>query len=247
VLNQLLFVPLGIGDAFSEKYYSSSLFVQYQNFAIAVDCPHPFRKILKEAAVQSKMDISLQRINAVVLTHLHADHSSGLEGVGFYSKYVEHSKMTLAAHSDVMQSIWPEHLQGTMAPLCEQPERQRRFEDFFTPVKMDVNHPVSIGPFLISCRLTRHHVPTTALKIEAGGKILGYSADTAFDPELIEWLSGADIIIHETNTGSHTPYEQLNALPDQLKEKMRLIHYPDTFDKKKSTIEPLDQGCIYRL
>jgi len=83
------------------------------------------------------------------------------------------------------------------------------------------------------------------LKIRAGNATLGYSADTSFDPSLIEWLSDADLIIHETNVATHTPYARLAALPAPLRKKMRLIHYPDDFDPASSCIECLEQGRPY--
>jgi ribonuclease BN (tRNA processing enzyme) len=90
-----------------------------------------------------------------------------------------------------------------------------------------------------------HSLPTTALRIRAGGRSLGYSADTSFDPTLIDWLAQADLVIHETNHGIHTPYEKLAELPADLRERMRLIHYPDDFDLKASAIVPLRQGdCL---
>ena len=104
---------------------------------------------------------------------------------------------------------------------------------------------VSIPSFAIECQKTIHHIPTTAFRIRAGGRCLGYSADTAFDPGLIEWLSAADLVVHETNLGVHTPYERLAALPEALRARMRLIHYPDDFDTKVSVIEALRQGQRY--
>jgi ribonuclease BN (tRNA processing enzyme) len=80
---------------------------------------------------------------------------------------------------------------------------------------------------------------------------VGYSADTAFDPSLIDWLSSADLLVHEVttlvHTGVHTPYEKLAALPAELLTKMRLIHYPDDFDAIGSVIEPLRQGQCFTL
>ena len=78
-----------------------------------------------------------------------------------------------------------------------------------------------------------------------GGRTLGYSADTAFDPGLIAWLAEADLFIHETNYGVHTPYASLAALPADLRARMRLIHYPDAFDLAHSTIEPLEERRVY--
>ena len=64
---------------------------------------------------------------------------------------------------------------------------------------------------------------------------------------LIEWLSPADLIIHETNVGLHTPYEKLAALPKHLRDKMRLNHYPDDFNLDSSAIAPLRQGQVYEV
>jgi len=108
---------------------------------------------------------------------------------------------------------------------------------------------VPCGPFSIECRKTIHHVPTTALRVRhaASGRTLGHSADTAFEPALIEWLARADLVVHETNYGVHTPYEKLAALPEDLRARMRLIHYPDDFDLAASVIEPLHQGRVYHV
>ena len=107
--------------------------------------------------------------------------------------------------------------------------------------------PTEFGPFAIECRPTRHSIPTRALRIRAGGRCLGLSADTAFDPALIDWLAEADLIVHETGHGPHTPYEKLAELPARLRAKMRLIHYPDDFDAAASLIEPLVPGRSYAV
>ena len=92
-------------------------------------------------------------------------------------------------------------------------------------------------------------MPTTAFRIPAGGRTLGFSADTAYDPTLIDWLAPADLIVHEAttmaHTGVHTPYEKLAALPAELRSRMRLTHLPDDFDAASSVIEPLRQGRCY--
>jgi ribonuclease BN (tRNA processing enzyme) len=81
--------------------------------------------------------------------------------------------------------------------------------------------------------------------------VLGFSADSAYDPNLIEWLATADLIVHEATTlplpGLHTPYEKLATLPGSLRAKMRLTHLPDDFDAATSAIEPLRQGRIYEV
>jgi ribonuclease BN (tRNA processing enzyme) len=99
--------------------------------------------------------------------------------------------------------------------------------------------------------MTRHPVPTTAFRITACGRVLGLSADTAFDPALIDWFASADLIVHEVTTFPssevHTPYLNLAALPAAIRSKMRLNHYSDDFDLDASTIEPLHEGRFYEV
>ena len=135
-----------------------------------------------------------------------------------------------------------------MAELIDpetKPLPRMTFGDYFDWSPLEETSTATFGPFSIECRRTIHHIPTTALRIRAAGRCLGYSADTAFDPGLIEWLAEADLVVHETNYGAHTPYEKLAALPAPLRARMRLIHYPDDFDVAASVVEPLRQGCRY--
>ncbi len=121
---------------------------------------------------------------------------------------------------------------------------EQTLDDFIEITELDESGPVQFGPFAIECRRTIHPVPTFALRIGAGGRTLGLSSDTAFDPDLIAWLAGADVIVHEANRGIHTAYEQLVALPEDVRRKLRLTHYADDFDTSSSAIEPLVPGRI---
>lgn len=242
-------LPLGVGDAFSALYYSSCLAVHSQGCWLLVDCPHPIRKILREGSYAAGTPLDLEHITTAIITHLHSDHCSGVEGYGFYNRYLLGRKASLLAHPTVAATIWPRHLSAGMEWSISEsdlPPKQRTLEDFFDLQYLQEEGVVEVGPFRVECRPTRHSVPTYALRLHAGGRTLGYSADTAFDPSLIEWLATADLVIHETSNGSmHTPYHCLAALPAELRRKMRLIHYPDTFDLASSVIECLRQGqCV---
>ena len=238
-------LPLGVGDAFSARWYSSCLAVEHDGRWILVDCPHPIRKMLAEA----DLELDLDRVEAVALTHLHADHASGLEGYGYFAHFALHRRALIAAHPPVVERLWDGHLAAGMERLVtgERPAR-RTLGDYFELLPLHVGEAIEVGPFTVECRPTRHHIATTAFRIRGGERTLGYSADTAFDPELIEWLAEADLVIHETNYGSqHTAYEKLAELPAALRAKMRLIHYPDDFDLGASVIEPIEQGRVYEV
>ena len=243
------FLALGVGDAFSARYYSSCLALQAEGAWLLIDCPHPIRKVLREASATAGITLDVGDFHSLVLTHLHTDHCSGVEGFGYYFYFGLKRRAPLIAHAEVAARLWEGHLAGGMEWFMSTdvtaPLERRTLDDYFELTTMTEQKPIQTGPFTIECRKTLHSVPTTALRIRAAGRTLGYSCDTAYDPSLIDWLAPADRIIHETNLGIHTPYEKLAALPESLQKKMLLIHYPDDFEAEGRTIQPLRQGQFY--
>ena len=204
------------------------------------------------AGIPSPLDID--QILGVAISHLHADHACGLEDFGFYCYYTLGRPAKLLMHPEVSARAWDGLLAAGMELVQEgpdQPPARQSFEQFFELTALDESRPVSFGPFSIRCRRTIHSVPTTAFKIQAGGRTIGISSDTAYDPTLIDWLSESDLIIHEATSlkesALHTPYEKLAALPESLRARMRLTHYSDDFELGSSVIEPLRQGLCYTL
>jgi phosphoribosyl 1,2-cyclic phosphodiesterase len=248
----LRFIPLGVGDAFSALYYSSSLLViateDSREHRLLIDFPDPLRKVLREATTATGLDLSIETIHTALLTHLHGDHVNGLECFGFYKRFVEGSRPLLAVAEPVLAELWDGRLCAAMRQL-KTPNGTTHalaLDDYFDIQTLTQAASNRIGPFHIEIRPTLHHIPCFALRITASGRTLAYSCDTAFDPGLIEWLeAGSDLIVHETNLGMHTPYESLVALPEKIRQRMRLIHYHDQFDAERSAIECLRQGRIY--
>lgn len=241
-------IVLGVGDTFSERHHSTAVLLVCDGFQLAIDCPDMYRSVLRDAAERAGRPLPIAGIDHVLITHVHGDHMNGLEGFAFYKHFAEGKRVQLVTSPEVRQSIWDERLKASMSVLWNgQQFRELSFDSYFEHIPLDWNAAITVGPFRIWARRTIHHVPTSALLIQAGGRLLGYSSDTAFDPELIAFLEPADLIIHETNFGpAHTPYAALAALPELLRARMRLIHYPDSFDIAASNIAVVREGEILR-
>src|SRR5262245_8620681 len=114
-------VPLGVGDAFSALRYSSCLAVapgdSFDDGWLLVDCPHPIQKMMREAGQAAGVKIEPHRLLGVVLTHLHADHASGLEGLAYWSFFYLQRKLPLYAHPSVAARLWDGHLAAGMEQL----------------------------------------------------------------------------------------------------------------------------------
>lgn len=251
-MSEVRLIPLGVGDAFSARHYTTCLALGVDDEWILLECPHPVRKMLREASTAAGYPLDLDKISAVAVSHLHADHSSGLEDFGYYSYYMLGRRARLLMHPRVSAKLWDGQLSAGMGEVqigSGSPLVTRRFDEFFDLTALSESAPVAAGPFSIECRATIHPIPTTAFRIRAGGRTLAFSADSAFDPTLIDWLAAADLIVHETTTHAesvvHTPFEKLAALPASIRDKMRLIHYPDDFKANPTIVEPLQQGQCY--
>ena len=240
---------LGVGDTFSEVHYPTSLLLMHEGFHLAIDCPDMYRRVLHDAREKSGRDVRLSQIDDLLLTHVHGDHMNGLEGAGFFKHFAQGRRLRLHCAPEVHEGLWEHRLRLSMGQLYDGKTLvPKTMEHYFEHHPIPWSVPTQIGPFTITTRLTKHHVPTSALRVEAGGRILGYSCDTAFDPHLIEWLASADFIIHETNLGpAHSAAEELNCLPASLRDKMGLVHYPDPFDVDGQHIRVLREGEVLEV
>ncbi|MCC7074860.1 MAG: ribonuclease Z [Deltaproteobacteria bacterium] len=246
----LTLLPLGTGDAFSATRHSCASALIHESAAgravLVIDCPHPLRKMLREASAISGIPLDVPDLSACVLTHLHADHASGVEGYLWYSLFVVGSVGTLAVHDDVRQRLWEGHLAGGMETLRSEDGGVQRLtlDAVARCVRLDDHAPTSIGPFTVELRRTLHHIPTFAVRVRVGGASVAFSADTAWDPSLVAWLLEADLAVHETGHGGggHTPLDRLAALPAEDRARMRLTHFADDLDVSSLPITHLEAG-----
>ncbi|MDR3635770.1 MAG: MBL fold metallo-hydrolase [Isosphaeraceae bacterium] len=253
-MSAVCLIPLGVGEAFAARHYTTCLALGVDDDWLLIECPHPIRKMLREATTAAGRPFDLDRVRGVAVSHLHADHACGLEDFGFYSYFALGRRATVLAHPDVSARLWDGLLAAGMDTTRVGPGTPpiaRRLDDYFDVISLCKTSPVVFGPFAVECRPTFHPIPTTAFRIRVAGRTVGFSADTAFDPALIDWLDAADLIVHEATTndltGVHTPYSRLATLPESLRRKMRLIHYPDGFEDEPRAIEPLHQGRCYEV
>src|SRR5262245_39154179 len=138
----LRLVALGVGDAFSALHYSTALaLVSGDGAWLLVDCPHPIRKVLREASLSSGVELPFERLVGVAVTHLHADHASGLEGLGYFHRYA------LRRAGGVLLFA---------GPLVAEQFRLRPEAECFTIHPVAEGTTVAAGPFQIRARAVRH-------------------------------------------------------------------------------------------
>lgn len=243
-------LPLGIGNAFTRRYFNSSFLVICGGRAHLIDAPAPLRHIFKSAGETAGLaGLDIDAVDSLLLTHLHGDHCNGVEELGFWRRfYSEERKPSLYMLPELMKPLWENRLRASMA--TEGDPEVSTLESYFELHAVAPGQPTDLGtPGLrVEVRYTIHFVPCIGFRLSYNGYSVGYSCDTAFDPGMIDFLKGCDLIIHEAGVGpGHTPLENLIGLPESVRTKMRLIHVPDEHDVALSPIPVLEQGKLLRI
>jgi ribonuclease BN (tRNA processing enzyme) len=141
-------------------------------------------------------------VDAIVVTHLHADHCIDLTayivalryGGGGHRAEGPQARIPLIGPSGTR-----DRLEAAYDPLARKLRLQELF-GFTTPSSGE------LGPFALSFVTVNHPIPTSAVRITHGDRSLVYSADTGESPELVSLAHGADVFLCEASFGPDDEY-----------------------------------------
>ncbi|GGH25969.1 MBL fold metallo-hydrolase [Paenibacillus segetis] len=237
---------LGTGGAFAKKYYNNNGLLYTGEFTLLIDCG------ITAPLALHQLGISLDRVDAILITHIHGDHVGGLEELAFRMKYTIGRKPVLYIEERLVKPLWENTLKGGMGQ-----DGADSLEDYFEVRRLTEGHPITLCPNLTIELIQTPHIPgKNSFSLYINDEVF-YSADMTFQPELLQQLvyrRGCRKILHEvqlTGPGEvHTTLQELLSLPKDIRAKISLMHYGDEmelFVGQTGEMQFLKQHEIYML
>lgn len=207
------------------KRRRSSLHVQTEGCHVVIDTSLDFR--------EQALTYRIPRIDAVLVTHSHADHIFGLDDIRRYNT-----------------------LQGAMIPVYASAGTVADLKRIFTYVNtehpepgvfrprlnfVEVSTPFDVGPFRVEPLPVLHgRVETFGFRLDAGGRSLGYVPDCKrMSDEVVERFRGVDVMIldglrHRPHPTHHTLEEAVALLKRIGARHSYLTHLCHDLDHEES-------------
>ena len=198
---------------------ASCYLVEHDGFRLVLDLGHGSLGALQR-------HISLAQIDAVVLSHLHADHCIDLTAL-----HVAHQYGNLGFDGPI-PVFGPEATAERVASGYGMASTRPLAASFAFG---EVAAAASIGPFRVRAEPVAHPIEAFGIRVEAGGASLVYSGDTGPCRALDELASGADVLLAEASfvhgrenpRGLHmTGREAGQAAADAEARRLVITHVP---------------------
>ena len=146
-----------------------------------------------QGVIRSLQDmLDPHQLTAVVIGHMHADHSLDLVGLRYLYPWGEPAADPLPVH------LPPGGRARLDALATGISERVGFFDDAYAIDEYDPSEPLVIGPLRIRFNRGRHYVPAWGLTVEApDGARLAYTGDTGPSDSVVAFSTDADLLLIE--------------------------------------------------
>jgi ribonuclease Z len=217
---------LGSGAAYSDGARTTTMLaLEGPSGIVIVDCG---ADVVQRLLVH---DLDPLRVAALIVTHEHADHVSGLPLM------VE--RLWMAGRREPLPVIGIEPAIAVAQRLHDAfdtrdwpgyagIEARTIAHEQGTVVLEDADWRITSAP-------GTHSVPVIGLRIEATrGAVVAYSCDTAYDPRIVALARNADLLLHEAagEGPMHTTPSQAAQVADEANaDRLVLVHLPHGFDE----------------
>jgi len=212
---------LGTGEAFDENYLNNSSLVLTGKTALLLDCG-------MSAPYQLwKYNNNQNLLEAVFISHFHADHCFGLPAL--------------------LTRMWEEKRKKDLTIISSNGRDIKRLIDFgYKNIYSKLGFKIifqkyrnlNINDLSLSFAKTKHSIGNYAVKVEGQGKSICYSGDGMFSEEAKELYRGCDLLIHEAyllnkKKEGHACIKDLIRMAEQNNIKCLALTHINRFLRKK--------------
>ena len=216
----------------------SGYLVQEDEFTLLLDCGNGVFSKLRD-------HIDYVEVDAVLISHLHADHFLDLVPFIYALTYAPRQQPVPVAG-------WP----GTSEPARPELHAPAGAQDMFRQIvscwgndglidgafALNEYEPwdeLNLGPFQVRFCEVPHYTPTFAVELSAADRRFTYSADCSPNLELVEFARGTDLLLIEATLprpertgerGHLTPAEAGEHGRQSAAKRMVITHFSDELD-----------------
>lgn len=234
---------LGTGSAFAKRYYNNNALLFSNGHTAMLDCG------ITAPLALHQLNKTFNDIDALLISHIHADHVGGMEEFAFQMKFSYKRSVPLFVPASLIEPLWESTLKGGLMQ-----EDLQSLGDYFDVRPLSEGESREIIPGLTVRPIqTKHITGKPSFSYLLNGTFF-YSADMKFDAELLQSLvaDGCEVIFHDCQLkppgAVHTTLEQLLSLPADLQERIWLMHYDDTmpqYEGRTGAMRFVEQHRVY--
>lgn len=180
----------GSGDAFGTGgRFNTCLLVDAPESRFAVDFG------ASSMIALHRLGVAHNDLDAVLLSHHHADHAAGLPSLILDATLVTRRQHPLVIAGPVGTRDYLERLMETLFPGASviRPRFELRIEE------IETGRPVRLGAIELRTYPAEHTPETnpTSMRISVGGKVIAFTGDSAWTEHIPALSAGADLLISE--------------------------------------------------
>ncbi|XXM73967.1 MBL fold metallo-hydrolase [Lysinibacillus sphaericus] len=159
---------------------STGYLLEHNGFTLLLDCGSGVLSQLQKYTDPTDLD-------ALLISHYHPDHIADvgvLQHALLIQYFLGNSKGTLPVYA---------HNEDTLG------FKSLTYRDLMKAHAYNEQSKLTIGPFTVTFVKTKHPVPCYGMRIEAEGKSIFYTADSAYKESFVPFGKDADLLLCECN------------------------------------------------
>ncbi|MGW2019382.1 MBL fold metallo-hydrolase [Streptomyces sp. NPDC001927] len=138
--------------------------------------------------------VRLDELDAIWISHLHADHSADLLTAYYGLLYADiHLPAPIPLYG-------PPGIADRLAGYLTNTADRSAVESAFAVTELYDGHRADIGSLRLTSRAVKHGIPAFAVRVDGAGGSLVYSGDTAPCPSLTQLAAGCDALLCEAES-----------------------------------------------